>query len=204
MASNFLMCACLSDMCFVGWQSVGEVRLFLKLHCCCCQVLSGSAGWMMSDRRFWSIICWWSSDVCFWNFIGAPLSEVRRLFLKLHHWFTFDKVRRLFLKLHHWLWSIRYLFLRWATCGFWPIRCVWSRSPLALISQRVCHNCLVPGFTDDAGFLFCDDVVKTENLDWIFLLDVSLLLRLACGRISIVEYVRWIDLFDLLVSWLLR
>ncbi len=36
----------------------------------------------------------------------------------------------------------------------------------------------------------CDDVVKTENLDWIFLLDVSLLLRLAFGRISIVEYVR--------------
>ncbi len=26
--------------------------------------------------------------------------------------------------------------------------------------------------------LCCDDVVKTENLDWIFLLDVSLLLRL--------------------------
>jgi hypothetical protein len=23
--------------------------------------------------------------------------------------------------------------------------------PLALISQFVCHNCLVPGFTDDAG-----------------------------------------------------
>ena len=63
-------------------------------------------------------------------------------------------------------------------------------SSLALVSQRVCHNCLVPGFTDGAGFLFCDDVVKTENLDWIFLLDVSLLLRLACGRISIVEYVR--------------
>ena len=88
---------------------------------------------------------------------------------------------------------------------------------MALISQFVCHNCPVPGFTDGAGFRFgvdasaveihqtfvsevglgteaspsaCDDVVKTENLDWIFLLDVSLLLRLACGRISIVEYVR--------------
>jgi hypothetical protein len=74
--------------------------------------------------------------------------------------------------------------------------------PLALISQFVCHNCPVPGFTDGAGFRFgvdasavwirqtlisgvglgteaspsaCDDVVKTENLDWIFLLDVSLL-----------------------------
>ena len=62
--------------------------------------------------------------------------------------------------------------------------------PLALILQFVCHNCSVPGFTDGAGFrlgwmlqLFvteassfvCDDVVKTENLDWIFLLDVSLL-----------------------------
>ena len=74
--------------------------------------------------------------------------------------------------------------------------------PLALISQFVCHNCSVPGFTDGTGFRFgwmrqllrsirflvsevglgtealpsaCDDVVKTENLDWIFLLDVSLL-----------------------------
>jgi hypothetical protein len=62
--------------------------------------------------------------------------------------------------------------------------------PLALISQLVCHNCSVPGFTDGAGFRFgwmlsavvteaipfvCDDVVKTENLDWIFPLDVSLL-----------------------------
>ena len=74
--------------------------------------------------------------------------------------------------------------------AFDPSEIILGRSPLALISQRVCHNCLVPGFTDGAGFLFCDDVVKTENLDWIFLLDVSLLLRLACGRISIVEYVR--------------
>ena len=74
--------------------------------------------------------------------------------------------------------------------------------PLALISHFVCHICPVPGFTDGAGFRFgvdafaieihqtfvsevglgieaspsvCDDVVKTENLDWIFLLDVSLL-----------------------------
>ncbi len=73
---------------------------------------------------------------------------------------------------------------------------------MALISQFVCHNCPVPGFTDGAGFRFgvdasaigihqtlisgvglgteaspsaCDGVVKTENLDWIFLLDVSLL-----------------------------
>jgi len=82
---------------------------------------------------------------------------------------------------------------------------LFSDLPLALISQFVCHNFPVPGFTDGAGFRFgwvrqllsseatpcvCDDVVKTENLDWIFLLDVSPLLRLACGRISIVEYVR--------------
>ena len=84
------------------------------------------------------------------------------------------------------------------------------------MSQFVCHICPVPGFTDGAGFRFgvdasaveihqtfvsevglgteaspsvCDDVVKTENLDWIFLLDVSLLLRLARGRIVTVEYV---------------
>ncbi len=47
--------------------------------------------------------------------------------------------------------------------------------PLALISQFVCHNCLVPGFTDGAGFCVVTIVVKTKNLDWIFLLDVSLL-----------------------------
>ncbi len=54
-----------------------------------------------------------------------------------------------------------------------------------------CVSCWVP----EATPCVCDDVVKTENLDWIFLLDVSLLLRLACGRISIVEYVRWFDLY---------
>jgi hypothetical protein len=60
---------------------------------------------------------------------------------------------------------------------------------LALISQLVCHNCLVPGFTDGPGFLLCDNVVKTENLDWIFLLDVSLLLRLAPnGVFSAFDY----------------
>jgi hypothetical protein len=64
--------------------------------------------------------------------------------------------------------------------AFDPSEIILGRSPLALISQRVCHNCLVPGFTDGAGFLICDNVVKTENLDWIFLLDVSLLLRLTC------------------------
>jgi hypothetical protein len=84
------------------------------------------------------------------------------------------------------------------------LRSVSGVPPLALISQLVCHNCSVPGFTDGAGFRFgwilsavvteatpfvCDDVVKTENLDWIFLLDVSLLLRLARGRIVTVEYV---------------
>ena len=81
-------------------------------------------------------------------------------------------------------------------------RSVFGVPPLALISQFVCHNCPVPGFTDGAGFRcgvdasaveihqtlisgvglgtealpsVCDGVVKTENLDWIFLLDVSLL-----------------------------
>ncbi len=31
-------------------------------------------------------------------------------------------------------------------------RFVFSDLPLALISQFVCHNCSVPGFTDGAGF----------------------------------------------------
>ena len=85
----------------------------------------------------------------------------------------------------------------------WWCRCLFlNHRRWYLISQLVCHNYLVPGFTDGAGFRFgwvrqllrsirflvsevglgteaalfvCDDVVKTENLDWIFLLDVSLL-----------------------------
>ncbi len=184
MASDFLMCACLSDMCFSGntmsmksdvcfWNFIFVVwncqicvseavpRLlsgivwFSRVWHCQTFVVCQRQWWMMSDGRFWNIMCWWSrvwgfiigcdpSDVCFWG--GSFLA--------------FD-----------------------------PSEIIWGRSPLALISQRVCHNCLVPGFTDGAGFLFCDDVVKTENLDWIFLLVVSLLLRLAYGRISTVEYV---------------
>ena len=31
------------------------------------------------------------------------------------------------------------------------------------------------GLGTEAALFVCDDVVKTENLDWIFLLDVSLL-----------------------------
>ncbi len=31
------------------------------------------------------------------------------------------------------------------------------------------------GLSTEAAPFACDDVVKTENLDWIFLLDVSLL-----------------------------
>ncbi len=35
----------------------------------------------------------------------------------------------------------------------WWCRCLFlGHLPLALISQLVCHNCLVPGFTDGAGF----------------------------------------------------
>ncbi len=80
------------------------------------------------------------------------------------------------------------------------IRCLFLRQTLltlsdfseatssALISQLVCHNCLVPGFTDGAGFLLCDIVVKTENLDWIFHLDVLFLLRLTLWGIGAVEY----------------
>ena len=45
------------------------------------------------------------------------------------------------------------------------------------------------GLGTEATPFVCDDVVKTENLDWIFLLDVSLLLRLARGRIVSFEYV---------------
>ena len=62
--------------------------------------------------------------------------------------------------------SIRFWFLRWISLLSGSIR-VFSavdlfaekRSlsgvpPLALISQFVCHNCSVPGFTDGAGFRF--------------------------------------------------
>jgi hypothetical protein len=36
--------------------------------------------------------------------------------------------------------------------GWWCQMFVSEAPPLALISQLVCHNCLVPGFTDGAGF----------------------------------------------------
>ena len=81
--------------------------------------------------------------------------------------------------------------------------CFW-RSAIGTDITACLSQLFSPGFTDGAGFRFgwilsavvteatpfvCDDVVKTENLDWIFLLDVSLLLRLARGRIVTVEYV---------------
>ena len=43
------------------------------------------------------------------------------------------------------------------------------------------HQVSEVGLGTEAAPFVCDDVVKTENLDWIFLLDVSLLLRLARG-----------------------
>ena len=96
MALDCLTCACSSDMCLSGdncwWRQVVS-----ELHCGSCQVLSGPAGWMMSDGRFWDIICLWS---------------IKCLFLR---WTTVGEVRCLFLNLHPWLWSIRCLFLRWIT-----------------------------------------------------------------------------------------
>ena len=78
-------------------------------------------------------------------------------------WTTVDEIRCLILNFHHWHWYHSVF-----------VTIVWYLG--SLMAQGSCF--------------FCDGVVKTENLDWIFLLDVSLLLRLACGRISIVEYVR--------------
>ncbi len=158
-----------SDVCF--WKFIDvAVRYCLGQQGGWCQMGVSEASFVDEVRclflRLHRSMCVCSIRFLFLRWI--TVDEVRCLCLKLHHWHTFDKVRRLFLKLYHWYWC----------------------------HSVFCHNCLVPGFTDGAGFLFCDDVVKTENLDWIFLLDVSLLLRLACGRISVVEYVRWIDLFE--------
>jgi hypothetical protein len=133
---------------------------------------------------------------------ASRVDDVRWAFLSIMCWWSQVFVSETSLL----LFVIHQIFVFEVDHCWWNQMFVSEISSLALVSQRVCHNCLVPGFTDGAGFLFCDDVVKTENLDWIFLLDVSLLLRLACGRISIVEYVRWFDLFgsDLLAVWLLR
>ncbi len=174
MASDFLMCACSADMCF-----------------------SSNTMSMKSDVRFWNfILVDWNCQVsCIW---GSSKVAVRYCLCQQGGWCQMGvSEASLLMKSDVCFWG----FI--VGCGpsdvcFWggplvafdPSDVIWGRSPLALISQRVCHNCLVPGFSDGAGFLFCDDVVKTENLDWIFLLDVSLLLRLACGRISTVEYVR--------------
>ncbi len=58
--------------------------------------------------------------------------------------------------------------------------------PLALVSQL----CLSQLFGSWVHWwhrvLCCDDVVKTENLDWIFFLDVSFLLRLTCDAWMLV------------------
>ncbi len=174
MASDFLMCACLADMCF-----------------------SSNTMSMKSDVRFWNFILvdWNCQVLCFW---GSSKVAVRYCLGQQGGWCQMgvseascvDEVRGLFLKLHRWFVPSDVCFWGGPFVAFDSSGIVWGKSPLALISQRVCHNCLVPGFTDGAGCLFCDDVVKTENLDWIFLLDVSLLLRLACGRLNIVEYVR--------------
>ena len=44
-----------------------------------------------------------------------------------------------------------------------------SDLPLALISQFVCHNCSVPGFTDGAGFRFGVDASAVEISQTVFL-----------------------------------
>ena len=188
MASDFLMCACSSDMCLSG------DNLLVK-------------------------------SVCFWNFIvvavryclgqqggwcqmgvseASCVDEVRCLCLKLP-WFTFDKVRRFVSETSSLLFVIHQMFVSEVDHCWWNQMFVSEISSLALVSQRVCHNCLVPGFTDGAGFLFCDDVVKTENLDWIFLLDVSLLWGWpvdASVLLSTSGVVRL--LCDLVAFWLLR
>jgi hypothetical protein len=178
---------------------LGSVRLLLRQMCTVIRVFWGEA---LSDGElavartvcfcvFEVTPCWWiqmfvsesssllSGIVRLW-FWGSSLVSVRYFLgqrgMTLSDFCSLsasvvDDVRWAFL-IHHMLMK--------ADVGFWgfivgcdPSDLIWVSSLLALISERVCHNCLVPGFTDGAGFLFCDDVVKTENLDWIFLLDVS-------------------------------
>ncbi len=170
-----------------NWSRFRGVRLFLKTYVVIgIRLLRGAC-----VVGFYDVTSWFEYFVgcqCFWSSLVWQCQLFRDSL-------SVDGVRCLFLKRHLLLmsaiccWSIivgldpsDVCFWGGSFLAFDPSDvCFWGGSPLALISQRVCHNCLVPGFTDGAGFLCCDDVVKTENLDWIFLLDVSLLLRLTCG-----------------------
>ena len=166
----------------IVWASrMDDVRwAFLRHH-----------GLMKSGVCFWGIIvvcdpsdvCFWGgsflmkSDVCVWNFIGSPL-------IKSDVCFWNFIIGSLLIKSDVCVWNFiigtgitACLSQLFGTWVHW-----WRR---VLVLWRCRKN--------------------RKNLDWIFLLDVSLLLRLAYGRISIVEYVRWCRLgSDLLAVWLLR
>jgi hypothetical protein len=84
MASDFLMCACSSDMCLSGDNLlVKSVYVWNFIVVAVRYCLGQQGGWCQMGV---------SEASC--------VDEVRCLCLKLP-WFTFDKVRRLFLKLHH-------------------------------------------------------------------------------------------------------
>ncbi len=76
------------------------------------------------------------SEFCFWSGPFVMLDPSDTCFLR---WVLID------------IWSIRCLFLR-RVSGWWCQIFVSEAPPLALISQLDCHTCLVPGFTDGAGF----------------------------------------------------
>ncbi len=130
MASDFLMCACSSDMCLsvdnllaksvCFWNCiVVAVRYCLGQQDGWCQMGVSDASWvdevrclfLRHHRCLWSIRClflrWIIVDevrcLCL-KLHWFTFDKVRRLFLKLYHWFVFDKVRRLCLKLYPWHW----------------------------------------------------------------------------------------------------
>ena len=73
-------------------------------------------------------------------------------------------------------WWCRYLFLdhrRWHRYHSLFVTIVWFLGSL-MAQGSVLGECCQLFVTESTSFV-CDDVVKTENLDWIFLLDVSLL-----------------------------
>ncbi len=155
-------------------------------ECLCLSGVTLVGGWPLKWRQtFWGVLCcqilWWGNIVI--RSCQSCVSEATWLL-------------SIFLKQHGMTLSDICLFV--SVNSWWCQMFVSEALSLALISQLVYHNCLVPGFTDGAGFLFCDSVVKTENLNWIFLLDVSLLLRLTCGAWMLSAVCCWGSILVLL------
>ncbi len=161
--------------------------------------------WMASDFRcvmdsfrYFVVRLWWGNILvskwseCIWSiFVGLEIGQTLIADVDLIWYWTlqvfvfwsvflccFDAVSRLLLKQH--LLTLSDIVLLVVRQRQWLVVsdvCFWSTAVGTDITA-----CLSQLFGSWVHWwrrvLCCDDVVKTENLDWIFLLDVSFLLRL--------------------------